>query len=150
GNVVIFENGFADIEVTSLDLALGFFDGVADHPVLDGFALLHPQGLHDVLHPIGGEDPHQVVFERQGKTGTARIALTPRTAPQRFVDPPRSEALGAGAGQAAWRQPGILTLLPFGLHSLRVVRRKTLPSSRVGCPSSTPPDAGTTTGHIDG
>jgi hypothetical protein len=62
GDVVVLEQLLADIEVAALDLALGVLDGLGDPWVLDGLALLHAQGLHQVLDAVRGEDAHQVVF----------------------------------------------------------------------------------------
>ena len=44
-------------------------------PCSIGIALLHAELAHDVLEPVGAEDPHQVVLERQVETRGARIAL---------------------------------------------------------------------------
>lgn len=65
GYVIEFQQLLADVEVAPFDLALGLLDGVGHHAVLDRLAGLHAQRLHEVLHPVGGEDPHQVVFQRQ-------------------------------------------------------------------------------------
>src|SRR3546814_3703917 len=37
------------------------------------FRSLHAQRLHEVLHPIGGEDAHQAVFQRQIETARTRV-----------------------------------------------------------------------------
>ena len=58
GDIIVFQQLFADIEVAPLNFTLGFFDRVRDHLVLDRLALLHPQLLHKAAHPLGREDPH--------------------------------------------------------------------------------------------
>ena len=65
GNIIVFQQGFPHIEVAAFHLALGFFNGVGDHSMLDGLAFFHPHGLHQALHPIRREYPHQVIFQRQ-------------------------------------------------------------------------------------
>jgi hypothetical protein len=53
---------------------------------LDRLALLHAQALHQPAHPLGGEDAHQVVFQRQEETARARVALAPGAPAQLVVD----------------------------------------------------------------
>lgn len=48
-DVVELQQLLADVEVTTFNLALGLFDGVGHHAVLDRFARLHAQGLHEVF-----------------------------------------------------------------------------------------------------
>jgi hypothetical protein len=50
GDVVEFQQLFADIEVAALDLALGVLDGLGHPGMLDGLALLHAQLLHHGPH----------------------------------------------------------------------------------------------------
>ena len=112
GHVVVFQQLLADIEVATLDLALRLFDGIGHHAVLYRLALFHAQGLHKTLHPIGGEDTHQVVFQRQVETRQARIALPARSAAQLVVDTPGLMPLGAQDMQATGVQYLLVPLLP--------------------------------------
>ena len=100
GDVVKLQQLLTHIEVAPFNLALGFLDSVTDHAVLDGLTGLHAQGLHKVLHPVGGKDAHQVVFQRQVKAAGARIALATRTTTQLVVDTARLMALGSNHVQA--------------------------------------------------
>ena len=72
-----------------------------DHAAFDGLALLHAQPGEDVLDPFAGEDPHQVVFEREEEAAAARIALATAAAAQLQVDPPGLVPLGADDVQSA-------------------------------------------------
>ena len=63
GHIIEFQQLLTDIEVAPFHLALSLFNGVGHHAVLNRLALLHPQGLHKVAHPVGGENTHQVVFQ---------------------------------------------------------------------------------------
>ena len=54
-----------------------------------------------LLHPVGGEDAHQVVFERQVEARGARVALAAGAAAQLVVDAARFVAFGADDVQAA-------------------------------------------------
>ena len=76
---VVFEQVFADVEVAFLDLFLRAFDAARDHVAFDGFAFLHAQPGEDVFHPFAGEDPHQVVFQREVEAAGAGIALPARS-----------------------------------------------------------------------
>ena len=64
-HIVVLEQMFADGEILRFDLLLGPFDRTGDHAVLDRDALLHAELLHQTGNPVGPEDPHQVVLQRQ-------------------------------------------------------------------------------------
>src|SRR5213076_99208 len=74
-DLVVFEEVVADIEVPLLDLLLGPLDAAADHPALDGLALLHAQPGQHGGDPLAGELAHQVVFERAEEARGTRVAL---------------------------------------------------------------------------
>jgi hypothetical protein len=78
GHIVVLEQLLADVEVAPLDLALRLLDGIGHHAVLDGLALLHAQGLHEVLHAVRGEDAHQAVFQGQVEARHAGVPLAAR------------------------------------------------------------------------
>ena len=60
-----------------------------------------PSRVSIVLHPLAGEDPHQVVFERQEEPAAAGIALAAATAAKLQVDAAGFVPLGADDVQAA-------------------------------------------------
>ena len=76
-------------------------DRARHEPVLDRLALLHPQAVHDLLDPLGAEDPEEVVLEREVEARRAGVALAPGAAAELVVDPPRLVALGADDVQPA-------------------------------------------------
>src|SRR5690606_41028393 len=100
-DVVVLEQLLADIEVASLDLALGGFDRARHHAGFDGLAFRQLQALHDGAHPIAREDAHQRVFEREIEARRTRVALATCTAAQLVVDTPRLVSLRADDAQTA-------------------------------------------------
>ena len=113
-HLVVFEQVLADFEVPLLDLLLSAFDAAGNHAAFDGFAFLHAEAGEQVLHPLAGEDPHQVVFEREIEAAAAGVALPAATAAKLQVDAAGLVPLGADDVQAA----ELLYFLPFGLHVL--------------------------------
>ena len=103
-HVVVLEEVLADGEVLRLDLLLGALDGARHHAVLDRNAFFHAQTLHQAGDPLGPEDAHQVVFERQIEARGPGIALPAGAAAQLVVDAARLVALGAEDVQAAERR----------------------------------------------
>ena len=114
---VVFEQVLANFEVALFDLLLGAFDAAADHAAFDRFAFLHAEAGEHVLDPLAGEDPHQVVFERQVEAAAAGIALATATAAELQVDAAGFVPLGADDVQAA----ELFDFLPFGLHLLALL-----------------------------
>ena len=100
-HLVVFEQVLADVEVALFDFLLGAFDAAADHAAFDRFAFLHAEAGEHVLDPFAGEDPHQVVFQRQKEAAAAGIALPAATAAQLQVDAAGFVPLGADDVQAA-------------------------------------------------
>ena len=97
-----------------------------DHPAFDRFAFLHAQPGEHVLHPFAGEDPHQVVFERQVEAAGAGIALPAATTAKLQVDAAGLVPLGADDVQAA----GSATSPAFVDHPLLFadLRRQLVPN----------------------
>ena len=62
--------------------------------MLDRHAFFHAQPLHQPRNPLGPENPHQIVFEREIEARRARIPLAARAAAQLVVDAARLVALG--------------------------------------------------------
>ena len=102
-DLVVFEQAFADLEVAFLDLLLRALDAPRDHVAFDGLAFLHAEPGEDVLDPLAGEDPHQVVFQREVEAAAAGVALPAATAAKLEVDAAGFVALAAGDVQSAHR-----------------------------------------------
>ena len=73
----------------------------------DRLAILQPEPLQHPAHPVGAEDAHQVVFQRQEEARPPRIALPSGPAAQLIVDAPALVAFRADHEQPA----GLLHLL---------------------------------------
>ena len=102
GDVVVFQQLFARIEVVLLDAPLRALDLPRQHAAFDGLARLHADAGHQRLHARRiAEDAHQIVFERQIEAARSGIALAAGAAAQLIVDAPRLVALGADDVQAA-------------------------------------------------
>ncbi len=150
GDVIVFEQLLAHVEVASFDLALGFLDGVGDHAMLDGLAGFHAQRLHEVLHPIGSEDAHEAVFQRQVEAAGAGIALTTGAATQLVVDAARLVTLGSDHMQPARLENRLMALLPIGLDLRDLLLGGILHRRDFDFPVAAQQDVGTTAGHVGG
>jgi hypothetical protein len=107
GDVVVFEQLLADVEVARLDLALRRFQRTRDERMLDRLALGHLQALHDRLQAITGKNAQQRIIEGEVEARRPGIALATGTAAQLVVDAPRLVTFRADDVQAARRQrPG--------------------------------------------
>ena len=100
-HVVIFQNVLAHVEVARFDFLLGLFQGLVDPGMDDRFVLLEAELDEHRLHPVGPEDPHQIVLERQEEFRASRIALAPGAAAQLIVDAAALVAFGADDIEAA-------------------------------------------------
>ena len=100
-DVVEVEQVLADVEVVRLDLALRVVDLLGHQRAFDDVVFLQAHARHHALHPVGGEDAHQVVFERQVEARRARVALAAGAAAQLVVDAARSR--GARCRRCAGR-----------------------------------------------
>ena len=103
------------LEVPGLHLLLGVLDGSGEHLGVDGGVLVHAQALHQVVHPLGAEQAHDVVLQGEEEPGLARVALTAGAAPQLVVDTAGLVALSAQDEQAARRPDPVGLLLDFRL-----------------------------------
>ena len=118
GDVVVLQQLLTHVEVVALDLALGVLDRARHPVVLDRLAFLHTQALHQRRYALGGEDPHQRVFQREIKPAGTGVALAARTAAELIVDSPRFMALGADDMQPPRLDDRVMPLLPVGSHTL--------------------------------
>ena len=100
-HVVVLEDVLAGLEVLRLDLALGVGDRAGDALVLDRHVVGDLEHLEHPVDPVGLEQPHQLVLQRQVEPGLARVALTAGPAAQLVVDAARLVALGADDVEAA-------------------------------------------------
>ena len=85
---VIFQHILADAEVIVLYLLLGVLDGIGQGLVLDFLSLRDAQGIEHANQPLGSEQPHQIVLQRDIELGFAGIPLPAGTAPQLIIDTP--------------------------------------------------------------
>ena len=116
-HVVVLQDVLADLEVLLLDLGLRGADGAGDDLGFDRHVRRDVEPVHDRADPLGVEQPHQVVFQRQVEPALARVALAAGAAAQLVVDAARLVPLGAEHVQAA-RLDDLLVLLghvPLGL-----------------------------------
>src|SRR4029453_10482359 len=88
---------------------------LVDPWVDDRLVFLEAQSLQHLVHALGAEDAHEVVFEREIETRTAGIALAARTAAQLIVDTPALVAFGAEHEKAAGPDHLLLVALDFVL-----------------------------------
>ena len=70
------------------------------------------RAVQDPVDPVGLEQPHQVVLEREVEPGLTRVALAAGPAAQLVVDPARLVPLGADDVEAA----GLVDLVVLGLR----------------------------------
>src|SRR5436190_1029546 len=92
-DVVVLEDVLARDEVLLLDLLLRALDLVREDLRLHRLVLGNLEALHDVLDPVAGEQPHQVVLAGQVEAGLAGVALAAGAPAQLVVDAARLVAL---------------------------------------------------------
>ena len=63
-HVVIFQQAFTDAEVVFFHTFLCLFDGVRHHFVFNRLAFLQAEAVEPLHYRVGGEQTHQLVFER--------------------------------------------------------------------------------------
>jgi len=68
-HVVIFQQTFTDAEVVFFHFLLCAFDGFGDHAVLNHLTFLEAEPVHYAGDTVGGEQTHQVVFQRYEEYG---------------------------------------------------------------------------------
>ena len=76
-----------------------------------------PEPVEDLVDPLAGEQPHEVVLGGEEEARFAGVALTAGAAAQLVVDPARLVALGADDEQAAGLQH-LLALAPRPARSI--------------------------------
>ena len=124
-HVVVLQEVLADVEVARLDLALRLLQRLVHPRVDDRLALLHAEASEHRVEPVGPEDAHQVVLERQVEVGAARVALAAGAAAELVVDAPALVALGGEHVEAAGGDhPGL------GVGDLGLDRGRAAPADR--------------------
>ena len=157
GDVVVFEQLLADVEVAGFHLALRRFQRAGDERMLDRFAFRHFQLVHDGAQTLTSKDAQQGIVERQVEARGTGIALTTGATAQLVVDAARFVAFGTDDVQTAGSEHLIVRLLPFGTHfgDFRVAfgrRQRFVVLDRRSrlFDTATEHDVGTTTGHVGG
>ena len=118
GDVVVFEQVFARVEVVRFYFALRAFDLFGDHARFDGFVFAHAEALHHARHALAGEDADEVVVEGDVEAAGAGVALAAGAATELVVDTARFVAFGANDVQATGGDNGFVALLPVVAHRL--------------------------------
>src|SRR5207342_1444666 len=154
-DVVEIEQVLADVEVVRFHLALRAGDLLGDEAAFDDVVFLQAHARHRLLHPVGREDAHQVVFERQVEARGARIALAAGTATQLVVDAARLVAFGADDVQAAGLLDRLVARQPFGLqalpgHFIDFTAGGGFERGELGLERTAQHDVGTAAGHVGG
>ncbi len=157
GDVVVFQQLLANVEVVRFHLALGGFDAARDHARFNRFALGHLEAIHDGLDPLARKNAQQRVFQAQVKTRGTRITLTARTTAQLVVDASRLVALGGNDAQATQAHHFIVILLPLltqglNLGRLLLSRQRRIVVNRLNAlfHVTAQHDVGTSTRHVGG
>ena len=150
GDIVVFQQLLADVEVAPLHLALRLLDGASDHAMLYCLALLHAQALHEAAHPLRGEDAHQVVLHGQVEARVARVPLAPCPAAQLVVDAPAFVALGADDMQAAGVQHLLVVLIPLGANGFQLLLRGRIQFGGLRLPVAAKDDVRAPPRHVGG
>ncbi len=99
-DVVVFEESLADREVLLLDLLLRVLHRPRHPAMLDRLPLLGAQSLHDRRDPLGAEEAHEVVFQREEEPRRARVALPARASAKLAVDAAALVAFRADDGES--------------------------------------------------
>ena len=76
GDIVVFEQLLADVEVAAFDLTLSRFERARNQWMLDRLAFRHLQAFHNRLQTLASENPQQGIVEREIEARGARITLT--------------------------------------------------------------------------
>ena len=157
GNVVVFQNLLAHIEVAAFYFALGAFDLAGENAGFDGDAALGGETVENRGGTIKRKQAQQRVFKRQVKTAGAGVALTAGAAAQLVVDAAAFVALGADDVQAAGFEHAAVVFFPavFQRADLRfffVVRQVFIVADGIALvlDVAAEHDVGASAGHIGG
>ena len=99
-HLVVLQSVLTYAEVTSLYGLLRVLYGVAEHPGLEAFVVVHERRIY-ALESFAAETLYKVVLERDEEYRCAHVALTARTAAELVVDTARFVPFGAEYAQTA-------------------------------------------------
>ena len=100
-HVVIFQNILTDLEIAALHRFLRVFNRAGKHLCVNGRVLVNAETVHHIHDPLGAEQAHDVVLQREEKPCFAGVALASRTAAELIVDSPGLMPLRTDDKQAA-------------------------------------------------
>ena len=109
-HVVVLEDVLALDEVLLLDLLLRVLDLAREDAGFHRLVVRQLEALHDVVDPVAGEEPHEVVPAGEVEARLAGVALAARPAAQLVVDPACLVPLGAEDVEAAERAHRVVDL----------------------------------------
>src|SRR5574344_831853 len=82
---IIFNQSFTNTEVILFHLLLCTFDALGNHRVLNHFAFLEAQTVHNTGNTLRGKQTHQLIFQRNIEHRTTWVTLTTGTTTQLAV-----------------------------------------------------------------
>ena len=85
-NVVIFQNVFTNVKVTTFNFLLRIFDGFGYEAMFDGFIIFHTKFIHNACNIITAKETHQIVFQGQEEFRGTGVTLTSATTTQLVID----------------------------------------------------------------
>ena len=78
-DVIIFQQVFANIEITLLDANLRAFNRFGHETAGNIFAFFHTHFSKHIFKTVTAKNPHKIIFCREIELRPSRIALTART-----------------------------------------------------------------------
>ena len=112
-HIIIFQNILPHVEIARLDFLLRLLDCLVDPRMNNRLVFLQTQLLQHAVHPVGAENPHQIVLQRQEEFRLPRIPLPAGTPTQLVINPAAFVPLGAHNIKPACRQRQLLELRHF-------------------------------------
>ena len=85
-HIVVLVQPLTRLEVLELDPLLCLFDGARDERVRKHLAVLGAHAIHQLGDPIGPEETHEIIFERQEELRRTGITLATGTTAQLTID----------------------------------------------------------------
>ena len=100
-DVVVLEDVLPGHEVLLLDLLLRALDLLRQDPGLHRLVVGQLEAIDDLVDPVAGEEPDEIVLSGEVEARLARVALAAGASAKLVVDPARLVALGAEHVEAA-------------------------------------------------
>ena len=85
-NIVKLQYIFTNTKVSALNLALCIFNGIGQNFIFNRHILVNFQRIHHRVDAVAAKQSHQIVFQGEVESRTARVALTSGTSAQLVVD----------------------------------------------------------------